>query len=90
MIIYKKIVQVKLGRAKSGEGFTFKGHPYQYKGAEEYENDAGKLRVVVRVGAPCAVCGKGFMIHTSRNPKWLPKTCPEHRGQYSRPYSPQP
>ena len=83
MIKIQKIERVYLGRAKPGEGFTFKGHPYQYKGATEYETDAGAPRALVWIGAPCAVCGEGFLFKTSRNPKWLPKTCPAHRGQYT-------
>ena len=81
MIKIQKIERVCLGLAKPGEYFKFKGHPYQYKGAEEYENRAGKMAVIAWIGAPCAVCGKGFLFKTCRNPKWLPKTCSEHRGQ---------
>lgn len=81
MIRIQTVKRVNLGRAKAGEGFTFNGHPYQYKGATEYTNDAGARRVLAWIGAPCAICGEGFTIQTNRNPKWLPKTCPRHRGQ---------
>jgi hypothetical protein len=55
---------------------------YRLEGIEPYIRvDSAPSAILTWVGA-CAHCGKQFECRSGRRPKWLPRTCEQHRRKF--------
>ena len=79
MIRIETYTVANLARAKIGERFDFKAHPYRVQAVDVYLNPGGQERMAVTLKTHCAACGELFEFTTNRRAKWLRKTCPKHK-----------
>jgi hypothetical protein len=57
---------------------------YQLTAVDDYTTKRGFASKPLSWCSTCAVCGQEFTVRSGRRPKGLPRTCPQHRGQFRR------
>jgi len=57
-------------------------HGYKLLDTAQHTNRFGYQTQLLTWLGCCAVCGRQFHATSGRRPKWLPRTCPEHRRMF--------